>query len=116
MTAAHTPAAPCAWQCYIITHCARTPKAKEPMRRRCLSLLFALAAAPALAEPVKIVAAENFYGDIAAEIGGADVAVVSILKNPDQDPHLFEASVETAKALADANIAILNGADYDPWM
>ena len=56
--------------------------------------------APALADPVKIVAAENFYGDLATQIGGANVAVTSILTNPDQDPHLFEASAETAKALS----------------
>ena len=73
-------------------------------------------AAPALADPVKVVAAENFYGDIAAQIGGANVAVTSILTNPDQDPHLFEASAETAKALTDAKIVIVNGVDYDPWM
>ena len=32
-------------------------------------------AAPALADPVKVVAAENFYGDLATQIGGANVAV-----------------------------------------
>ena len=72
--------------------------------------------APASADPVKIVAAENFYGDVARQIGGADVAVTSILSNPDEDPHLFEASAATAKALADARIVIVNGVDYDPWM
>jgi zinc/manganese transport system substrate-binding protein len=76
----------------------------------------ALVAAPALADPVKIVAAENFYGDVAGQIGGANVAVTSILSNPDQDPHLFEASAATAKALADAKVVIVNGVDYDPWM
>jgi zinc/manganese transport system substrate-binding protein len=73
-------------------------------------------AAPALAGPVKIVAAENFYGDIASQVGGANVAVTSILTNPDEDPHLFEASVDTAKALANARIVIANGVDYDPWI
>jgi zinc/manganese transport system substrate-binding protein len=76
----------------------------------------ALVAAPAFADPVKIVAAENFYGDVAGQIGGDAVAVTSILTNPDQDPHLFEASAETAKALADAKVVIVNGVDYDPWM
>ena len=75
-----------------------------------------LLAGPALADPVKIVAAENFYGDMATQIGGPHVVVTSILSNPDQDPHLFEASVETAKALKDAKIVIVNGVDYDPWM
>jgi len=76
----------------------------------------ALLAAPAFADPVKIVAAENFYGDMAIQIGGGHVAVTSILSSPDQDPHLFEASPETAKALKDAKIVIANGVDYDPWM
>ena len=85
-----------------------------------LHLLAAMAVcgltAPALADPVKVVAAENFYGDMASQIGGANVAVTSILSNPDQDPHLFEASPATAKALTDAKVVIVNGVDYDPWM
>jgi zinc/manganese transport system substrate-binding protein len=72
--------------------------------------------APAFADPVKVVAAENFYGDIAKQIGGDHVAVTSILSNPDDDPHLFEASPNTAKALNDAKVVIVNGVDYDPWM
>jgi zinc/manganese transport system substrate-binding protein len=72
--------------------------------------------APALADPVKVVAAENFYGDLAAQIGGANVVVTSILSNPDDDPHLFEASPETARALSDAKVVIVNGVDCDPWM
>jgi zinc/manganese transport system substrate-binding protein len=72
--------------------------------------------APAFADPVRVVAAENFYGDMASQIGGANVAVTSILSNPDDDPHLFEASPATAKALSDAKIVIANGVDYDPWM
>jgi len=72
--------------------------------------------APAFADPVKVVAAENFYGDLASQIGGANVAVTSILSNPDEDPHLFEASPDTAKALTDAKVVIVNGVDYDPWM
>jgi zinc/manganese transport system substrate-binding protein len=75
-----------------------------------------LAAAPALADPINVVAAENFYGDVAAQVGGDKVAVASILSNPDQDPHLFEASASTAKALAAAKVVIVNGVDYDPWM
>jgi zinc/manganese transport system substrate-binding protein len=42
--------------------------------------------------------------------------VTSILSNPDDDPHLFEASPATAIALSDAKIVIANGVDYDPWM
>ena len=65
---------------------------------------------------VHIVAAENFYGDVARQIGGDNVEVTSILTNPDQDPHLFTTNIGTAKAVADAQIVIYSGIDYDPWM
>ena len=67
------------------------------------------------AKPLPIVAAENFYGDIAKQIGGANVSVTSILTNPDQDPHLFEASASVARNLSAARVVIYNGVDYDPW-
>jgi zinc/manganese transport system substrate-binding protein len=79
----------------------------------------ALLAWPALAAaagPVTIVAAENFYGDVAQQIGGADVKVTSILSNPDEDPHLFEASPSVGRAISDARIVVYSGIDYDPWM
>jgi zinc/manganese transport system substrate-binding protein len=82
-----------------------------------LAALVAGPAASALAKPaLKVVAAENFYGDVARQIGGDQVAVASILSNPNQDPHQFEASASTARALADAELVIYSGADYDPWV
>ena len=66
--------------------------------------------------PVPVVAAENFYGDIAQQIGGPGVKVTSVLSNPDQDPHLFEASPSVARGISVARIVIYNGIDYDPWM
>jgi zinc/manganese transport system substrate-binding protein len=80
------------------------------------ALFLTATAVSAYAQPLAVVAAENFYGDIASQIGGADVAVTSILSNPDEDPHLFEANASTARALSAAKIVIVNGADYDPWM
>lgn len=76
-----------------------------------------LAHLPAMAtEPIHVVAAENFYGDVAKQIGGPTVKVTSILANPDQDPHLFEVSPSVARSLSGAQIVIYNGIDYDPWM
>jgi len=75
---------------------------------------------PAEAQPasgtVSIVAAENFYGDVAQQMAGPNATVTSILSNPDQDPHLFEASPSVARTLSTAAIVVYNGADYDPWM
>ena len=68
------------------------------------------------AAPIPVVAAENFYGDIARQIGGDQIRVTSILTNPDQDPHLFEASPSVARALAGARVVVANGVGYDPWM
>jgi len=65
---------------------------------------------------IPVVAAENFYGDVVQQLGGDRVDVTSILSNPDQDPHLFEASPKTARALQHASLVVYNGADYDPWM
>jgi zinc/manganese transport system substrate-binding protein len=87
----------------------------------CLALFVSLfgslgPANAAAADGLPVVTAENFYGDLVRQLGGPDVAVTSILSNPDQDPHLFEASPSTARALAGAKLVVLNGADYDPWM
>jgi len=65
---------------------------------------------------IAVVAAENFYGDVAQQIGGDRVAVTSILSNPNADPHLFETSPDVVRRVAAAKIVIYNGADYDPWM
>jgi zinc/manganese transport system substrate-binding protein len=84
-----------------------------------LAVILALTCAPdagAAAGRIAVVAAENFYGDIAAQIGGSQVAVISILNNPTQDPHLFETTPSVVRQIAGAQIVILNGANYDPWM
>lgn len=97
----------------------RAPRRALPLARLFTAALAALSiAAPAFAQAatVNVVAAENFYGDVVSQIGGRHVAVTSILSNPDQDPHLFEASPKTARALQHAQVVIYNGADYDPWM
>jgi zinc/manganese transport system substrate-binding protein len=65
---------------------------------------------------IAVVAAENFYGDVAGQIGGDLVSVVSILSNPDQDPHLFETTPSVIRKIATAQVVVTNGAGYDAWM
>ncbi|MBN3760390.1 metal ABC transporter solute-binding protein [Burkholderia sp. Ac-20365] len=89
------------------------------LMRAVASTVFALSmgqAAHAQDAKIPVVAAENFYGDVVQQLGGDRVDVTSILSNPDQDPHLFEASPKTARALQHASLVVYNGADYDPWM
>ncbi len=81
-----------------------------------ISLMAAHSAAGAAEGKIEVVAAENFYGNVAQQIGGDRVSVVSVLSNPDQDPHLFELSPTVIRQLAAAQIVVYNGAGYDPWI
>lgn len=65
---------------------------------------------------IRVVAAENFYGDIAEQLGGDYVSVASILSNPSVDPHEYEPTVRDGIAVTDADIVIENGLKYDTWM
>ena len=65
---------------------------------------------------IKIVAAENFYGNIASQLGGDKVTVKSIISNPNVDPHEYESSVEDGISIAKAGIVIKNGLQYDTWI
>jgi zinc/manganese transport system substrate-binding protein len=64
---------------------------------------------------IRVVAAENFWGSIAAQLGGTHVNVISIVTDPNADPHEFETNTGDALDFAHANYVILNGAGYDAW-
>jgi zinc/manganese transport system substrate-binding protein len=64
---------------------------------------------------IAIVAAENFWGSITAQLAGDHAAVHSIIVNPAQDPHAYEPTAADARALATAKFVILNGVGYDGW-
>lgn len=80
------------------------------------ALAFAAPPARAADGKIAVVAAENFYGDIARQVGGDRVSVVSIMNSPDQDPHLFETTPGIVRQIAAAQVVIYNGANYDAWM
>ncbi len=65
---------------------------------------------------VNIVAAENFWGDIADQLGGDHVHVTSIITDPSADPHLYESNAQNASAVSSADIVIVNGLGYDDFM
>jgi zinc/manganese transport system substrate-binding protein len=64
---------------------------------------------------LQVIAGENFWGSLAAQLGGPHVSVTSIVVNPNTDPHEYESSAIDARALATADYVILNGAGYDDW-
>ncbi|MEU0089997.1 zinc ABC transporter substrate-binding protein [Kribbella sp. NPDC006257] len=64
---------------------------------------------------IQVVAAENFWGSIAAQLGGDHVKVTSIISNPDADPHDYEPTAADARTVAGAQFTIVNGIGYDAW-
>jgi len=64
---------------------------------------------------VQVVAVENFWGSIAAQIGGEHASVMSIISNPDSDPHDYDPTPQDARTIAQANYVIVNGVGYDGW-
>ena len=65
---------------------------------------------------IQVVAAENFWGSIASQLGGAHAQVTSIITNPDTDPHDYEPTAADGRTIAEAQYVIENGVGYDPWV
>lgn len=64
---------------------------------------------------LRVVAAEDFWGSIAEQLGGDRVEVTSIITNPAADPHAYEPTSADARTMAGSQMAIVNGIGYDPW-
>lgn len=64
---------------------------------------------------IQVIAAEDFWGSIASQLGGAYVQVTSVVSSPSVDPHDYESTTNDARNFAQADYVILNGAGYDDW-
>lgn len=64
---------------------------------------------------IQIVAAENFWGSLVSQLGGSHVQVLTIVSDPNADPHEYESSNADARAIANARFVVINGAGYDDW-
>ena len=83
---------------------------------RGLSLSLALAVTPAMAaEPIKVVASFSILGDIVANVGGDKIALTTLV-GPDGDAHVFQPSPADAKAVAAADLVVVNGLGFEGWM
>jgi zinc/manganese transport system substrate-binding protein len=100
------------------------------LARPCLALLLALTlagcdrsgvapltstAANAARPRFQVVAAENFWGNLAAQLAGSKAEVQSIIVNPSTDPHSYQPTAQDARVLAGSDMAIVNGVGYDDW-
>ncbi|CAM5681050.1 metal ABC transporter solute-binding protein, Zn/Mn family [Streptomyces canus] len=74
------------------------------------------AAAPAASSKVAVVASTDVYGDIVSRIGADKVSVTSVISDPDQDPHSYEASTQNQLALSKAKVVVENGGGYDDFV
>ena len=74
-----------------------------------------VASAGAASKVIRVVAAENFWGSIAAQLGGRQVAVRSIIDSPAADPHDYEPTAADGRSIASADLVLSNGIGYDAW-
>jgi zinc/manganese transport system substrate-binding protein len=94
-------------------------------RRAALILAAALLAGAAAARPagaaadapppVDVVASFSILGDMAREVGGDRVAVRTLV-GPDGDAHVYEPSPADARAVAGADLVVVNGLGFEGWL
>ncbi|MEU2538000.1 metal ABC transporter solute-binding protein, Zn/Mn family [Streptomyces iakyrus] len=65
---------------------------------------------------VAVVASTDVWGDIARRVGGDRVDVTSVISDPDQDPHSYEADPQNQLALSKAEVVVENGGGYDDFV
>jgi len=64
---------------------------------------------------IQVVAAENFWGSLISQLGGNLAHVVSIITDPNTDPHEYESNTTDSQEITSANYIIVNGVGYDTW-
>ena len=77
--------------------------------------IFGLSSTQNSSSKMQIVAAENFWGNLTSQLGGTHVQVLSIVTDPNADPHEYESNQADARAIANARYVVINGAGYDDW-
>lgn len=80
-----------------------------------LALTLGLSLPVRAAEPLKVVASFSILGDMVRMVAGAN-AEVTVLVGPDGDAHSFEPGPADASALAGADVLVMNGLGFEPWI
>jgi zinc/manganese transport system substrate-binding protein len=63
----------------------------------------------------RIVASFSILGDLVRVVGGPGIAM-DVLVGPDKDPHDFEPGPGDARRLAGADVLVVNGLAFEPWV
>ena len=66
-------------------------------------------------EPVRVVVSVNQWADIVKQLGGSCTDVTTVIANAAADPHDYEPTAADIARLGDAQLVVVNGADYDTW-
>ena len=64
---------------------------------------------------VDVVVSVGQWGDVVRSVGGDCANVTTIVASGAVDPHDFEPSTADLAAFSDADLVVVNGADYDHW-
>lgn len=75
----------------------------------------ATAAAPALAAPRQVVATFSVLGDMVKAVGGPDVHITTLVP-PGGDAHVYQPRPGDAKAIARADLVVVNGLGMEGWI
>ncbi|GAA4314703.1 metal ABC transporter solute-binding protein, Zn/Mn family [Klenkia terrae] len=62
-----------------------------------------------------VVVSVNQWGDIARALGGDCATVTTVINSTAVDPHDYEPSTGDIASFEDADLVVVNGADYDHW-
>jgi len=79
-----------------------------------LCALMAAFATPVRAAPVKVVASFSILGDMVRQIGGDQVEVTTLV-GPNGDAHVYQPTPSDAKAVAEADLIVVNGLGFEGW-
>jgi zinc/manganese transport system substrate-binding protein len=80
-----------------------------------LAMIVLLTPAMAQAEKLKVVASFSILGDMVHQVAGDD-ADLKTLVGPDGDAHVYEPTPADAKAIAAADLVIINGLGFEGWL
>lgn len=77
----------------------------------------ALASSTAHAQdkPLQVVASFSILADMVREVGGPDVQVQALV-GPNADAHVFQPTPADARALAAADLVVVNGLGFEGWL
>ncbi|WP_442582443.1 zinc ABC transporter substrate-binding protein AztC [Mesorhizobium sp. ASY16-5R] len=77
--------------------------------------LTSIAASPAIADPLKVVASFSIIADFAKNVGGDKVEITTLV-GPNGDAHVYEPKPADAVAMSKADVVLVNGLHFEGFL